>query len=294
MKKKIWYGFFAFLIAVAIWYQINLLREQNVVINVPMRISNISDNFYILNRDELRVPIRVVGSGIYILIYYLSNPFINYNGAEMYIGSNVIDLSDSESILKYHPKLRFNIVQSDEDLVVEVDRVVQKRVPVIFDFVSERDRETLVSSNYIFDDVYISISGPESEINKIDYVHTEKINADAIKPRSPFVRLKYVNDFVISTLELQKISDIISTRTLALIPIEHDTTKISLFPQRVSVKIEGKLDSLNALSSEDITAYVLGDLFEDDSDVNIHFRKPDHIKILDFTPQKVNVRVNNN
>ena len=294
MKKNLGYKILALALTIIIWLQISLLREQDTVLNIPLKVIGISDNLYLVGANELIVPINVKGRGINILIYYLSDPFINYNGENITLGNNNLDLTVLEKSLPTNPYLRFSLLNSEFLMTINTDRISQKRVPLIYDFGSDRDRETLLANDFIFEEIYVTLSGPGTELQNIDQVFTETIKADILKARSQSIRLKSVNEHVVtipSMIDLVKTTDMITSKTLPFIPIIHDE-KITIFPQRVTVKIEGKPDSLNFVTVNDISAYVVHDLGPDITNADIQFRTPDYIKIIDYTPKSVNVRIN--
>ena len=294
MKKNLGYKILALVITIIIWLQISLLREQDTILNIPIRVVGISENLYIVGANELVIPINVTGRGIRILLYYLSDPFINYSGENITLGNNNIDLSILERSLPSNPYLLFSLIKSDISMTITTDRITQKRVPLIYDFNSDRDRETLLANDFIFEEIYVTLSGPGTELQSIEQVFTETIKADILKAKSQSIRLKSVNEHVVtipSMIDLVKTTDMITSKTLPFIPIIHDD-KFTIFPQRVTVKIEGKPDSLNLVTVNDISAFVVPDTSHDSANAEIRFRTPDYIKIIDYTPKSVNVRIN--
>ena len=293
MKKNLGYKILALVITLFIWLQISLLREQTTIINIPIRIIGISDDLYLMGVNELKVPINVHGRGINILIFYLSDPSINYNGENIILGNNIIDLGLLEQSLPINPKLRFSFVQSVINLTITTDKIVSKRVRLIYDFYSNIDKEALLANNYIFEDFFVTISGPGYQIESIEYVYTEIIKLDIIKDENPHIRVKPINEHVLtlpSVINLVKTTEMISSKTLPFIPIIHDE-KVIIFPQRVTVKIEGKTDSLSLVGANDIIAYVAPDLHSDKEETEIRFRKPNFVNIIDYTPKSVSVQI---
>ena len=293
MKKNIGYKILALIITIIIWLQISLLREQTTILNIPLKIIGISDNLYLVGASDLKIPVSVNGRGINILLYYISDPAINYNGENIVLGNNNLDMSILELSLPVNSNLRFSVVQNDYSMIITTDRIIQKRVPLIYEFASDRDKETLLADDFIFEDTYVTISGPGNEIQHIEQIYTETIRADIVRTRTHSIRLKSENEHVViipSIIDLIKTTDIIISKTLPFIPILHDH-KTTIFPQRVTVKIEGKPDSLSLITINDISAYVNTDNVSDNTNAEIRFRIPDYVKIIDYTPKSVNVRI---
>ena len=303
MKKNNVLKLFTVILAIFIWILVNLLKEQTSVINLPIRVVNVPDNIYIFENEEITIPVLVQGTGINILIFYLSDATIDYNGADFEMGNNLLDLDRIASSLPFQRNLSLSIITSQTEIsptslnntfVISTDRLDQKRVPVVFEFFSESDRQILLENNYYFDDVFVTISGPSVEIRRIDNAFTERISSDILKARRRNVRLQSISEHVIIVppfLELQQASEVISTRTFAFLPIFYDEDLISIFPQRVTVIVEGKLDSLNLITPHDINAFVHASTVQDLLELEVRFIKPDFIRIVDYTPTRVSARV---
>ena len=288
MTRKKYLMLFALLLSIIVWLIIKLLQEQTTTINFSIRIVNIPENIYIFDNKDIKIPVMVKGTGLNILVYYLSNASIDYNGSDIVMGDNFLDIERIRASLPYHKTLEFTTIQSDNPFIISTDRILQKRVPVVFDFYSERDRERFIENNYTFDDIYVTLSGPSVDIQRLDKVHSERISADFMKRKVISIRLVSVGEQVVIIppfIELQQASEIISTRTFSFLPI-HVSSDISIFPQRVTIIIEGKQDFLNTLTDNDIYAYVTDN---DNNELDIHFTLPDNVKIVDFTPTKVSV-----
>ena len=294
MKRKNYLIIFAILLAIAVWLLVNLLDQQTSIINFRIRIVNIPDNIYIFENETIRVPVTVQGTGINILLFFLSDASIDYNGSDLIMGDNLLDLFRIASSLPYHKNLTFSTIPSDITYVVSTDRILQKRVPVYFDFFSENDRNSFIENQYTFDDVFVTLSGPSFEIQRLENVYTEKISADFLKRRNMNIRLLAISEHVVILppfIELLKASDVIATRTISFLPIFHDASKMSIFPERVTVIVEGNHELISNLRNEEIFAYVNDsdvDL-ENNLEIDIYFTVPDFVRIVDYTPKKVDI-----
>ena len=291
MKGKLGFLIFALIITIAIWFQINLLNEQVDVIHLPLHIVNLPDDLYIFNQG-INIPVRVTGKGVNILLYHLSKPAVSFNGSALKLGENVLSIQQIHDLLPVHWQLMFDTDDSIDYVVIRADKISQKRVPVVFDFLSESERTAFINNGYSFDGYFVTISGPEQEILEINHVYTERISSDILRARRRNVRIRTINEHILiipMVLELHTVSDEVTTRTLSLVPIQHDETRVSIFPQRVTVKVGGSTDALNSLLPDDVVAYIVDDIGEDTTEVEIRFDKPEHIRIIDFTPQRVSV-----
>ena len=296
MKRKYWYLIFAIILTLAIWLQLSLLDEKTTVIDMPIRIINTPDNLYIYNQT-INIPVTVSGKGIDLISTYLSMHVIELDGSGFVLGANIIARENIERLLPASPDISINLISTESTFVFTTDLYTQKRVPVVMSFRSESDREFFINNNLSLDGSYITVSGPSELINEIEYVYTENLSINIIRNRRQSIRLNPINEHIILTpaiIELHTIAEMINTRTMTLIPIRYNETRFSIFPQRVTVIVEGETELLNSLTTDDIVAYFNDEQIEDMSDVEVLFIKPDFIRIIDITPQRIGVRCINN
>ena len=286
----------AFFIALIIWFQLTLLQEHVTTIDIPIRVVNVPDFLYLYKQDSLKVPFRIKGKGIHIVLFHLSGHTIDYNGIRLSLGNNLINMETLEESLPFIPNLEMNVLKSDNIIILTTEKILQKEVPVNLQFDSERIRNTLIQENYSLNDINVTISGPALEINKIDQVLSEKLDNDFLKSRKKTFRIRPVNEHVVivpQQIELKQVEDLIISRTFSFIPIYHNEDIYSIFPQRVSIQIEGKVDSLNNISSGDINAYIQDNNYKDNDEADVYFKIPPSFRIIDFTPQKVIIKLKN-
>jgi len=100
------------------------------------------------------------------------------------------------------------------------------------------------------------------------------------------------NTTLISTvIEPHSVVETIARRTIPLIPIQFDDSSLSIFPQRVTIIIEGEADLLNSLTVDDFVAYIPNINFTEVNEAEILFILPENVKVIDITPQRVTVNV---
>ncbi|MDD4156161.1 MAG: hypothetical protein PHY08_06260 [Candidatus Cloacimonetes bacterium] len=284
----------ALLIAIMIWFQITLLQEHQTIINIPIRVVNVSDNLYLYKQDSLKIPFRIKGKGIHLLIFHFSNPTIDYNGSNLTLGNNLINMETLKESLPYNPNIDFQSKKTEDLIILTTDKIQQKEIPVNLQFKSEQTRTNLINENYSINDLFVTISGPALEINKIESINSEEIDTDLIKSKKKFIRLLPVNEHIVIVppqIELKQASEIIDTKTFSFIPIYHNSETYEIFPQRISIKIQGKRDSLKSISSEDIKAYIQDLDYSHNDEATVYFKPIPSIKIIDYTPKKVSIKI---
>ena len=292
MKKNISFMLIAFFVAILIWFQVNLLREQDIVIDLPVRIINIPEDLSLSQSDATTIPIRVRSSGFQILWFYFSGQTINYNGSDAVQGENTLDMARVVLSLSSYNNLHFTLLNTSQPITFYVDKIEYRQVPVIFDFYSDGDKEILTENNIIFDEYLVLLSGPSLKIQNIESVHTEQIRSTYLQQSNKSIRILPVGDDIIIVpdfLELKQIPDVVSTRTISSIPINFNHNVISIHPTRVAVRIEGKLDVINAITINDIHAFI-DQSDHDNKQATIQFVPIPNTKIIDFTPHQVSIR----
>jgi len=293
MKPNYLFLFLTILVSALIWLQINLSREQNTVLHIPIKITNLPENLYLFPQTDIIVPVRVVGKGLNVLFYYLSERILYYNGKDISLGENILDVTKIEYTIPKNNKLTLSPFQSEEMVLFTADIIIQKTVPIIYDFYSDNDKIALQNNSYVFDDIPVIVSGPGQLINSVNAIFTDKIGAEILKSKSQVVRLISPSEHIMVTpqsIELRLITKTLASKTVTFIPIAYNSQKYSIFPERVSVKIEGTIEALNSIYPEDIIASIHDIEYKDLASATIELHVPENVRILDYTPSNVTVK----
>jgi len=294
MKPNYLFMFLTVIVSGLIWLQINLSREQITVINIPIKITNLPENLYLFPQTDIVVPVRVAGKGLHILFYFFKDHLMFYDGSNVKLGENILDLTKIDYSNQKNSNLSFSAWQSENNTSFIADVILQKTVPVIYDFFSENDKITLQNNSYVFDDITVTISGPGQLISEVSNIFSDKIGAEILRSKNQIVRLNSPSEHVMVTpqsIELRLVTKTLSSKTLTMIPIEYNSQKYTIFPERVSVKIEGTIETLNSISTTDIIASINDIEYRDLTTTKINLSVPENVKVLDFTPSTVTVKV---
>jgi len=294
MKQNYLFLMLTIIVSALIWLQINLSREQQTVLHIPIKITNLPENLYLFPQMDIVVPVRVVGKGLNILFYYLSERLLYYNGKDITIGENTLDVSKIEYTIPKNNKLTLSPFQSEDDVLFTADVIVQKPVPVIYDFFGPNDKIALQNNSYVFDDdLTVTISGPGQLVQDVTAIFTDKIGAEILKSKSQMVRLISPSEHIMVTpqsIELRLVTQTLTSKTITFIPIKYNSSKYTIFPERVSVKLEGTIEALNAITVSDIIASIDDVEYSDLATARIDITMPETVRLLDFTPKSVTVR----
>ncbi len=288
MNKNIGIKILALVIALIIWLQINLLKEQTITMKIPLRIINIPENIYINKQESIKLNFQITGEGIAILTFYLSNPYVEYDASTLSIGKNPLSAEKILPFLRKHTRLKFTVLDDIEKTSLSAERIIQKKVNVQMKFETSEAKEYYYTQQFDVDERTVLLSGPIADIQKIESITTEPITLGMIKDNKK-VRFELVNDHIIiipSQLNLVKQNQAVISKTFTNIIIRSEDPLLTYFPDRVSVIIEGKKDSLNLIGSDDIQASVN----EKSGEIEVSLKKESGLTVIDYTPQKVTIR----
>jgi len=294
MKPNYLFMFLTVIVSGFIWLQINLSKEQITLIEIPIKITNLPENLYLFPQTDIVVPVRVTGKGLYILFYYFNDHLLFYDGSQVSLGENTLDLTKIDYSSQKNTHLNFAAWQTEENTTFIADVILQKTVPVIYDFFSENDKISLQNNSYVFDEINVTISGPGQLINGVNSIFSDKIGAEILRSKNQIVRLQSPSEHIMVTpqsIELRLVTKTLSSKTLTMIPIAYNSQKYSIFPERVSVKIEGTMEALNSTTNADIVASINDADYRDLSTTRINLSVPENVKVLDFTPTTITVKV---
>jgi hypothetical protein len=277
----------AVVLAILIWLQINLLKDQTVNVRIPVRIVNVPDNIYVDKNKNLSLKFEIKGQGIAIISYLIANPSLEYDASSLTIGKNILVRERILPFFKKYKQLKFTPLENIENTHVSTERIVQKKIPIQLLFKSDKDKQYFYSQQIDIEEKSAIISGPSNDVQNIDIVYTEEITEDLLKD-SKKIKFNLNNERIIiipAQLSLVSQKQMITSRTISNIDIENNNDFV-IFPDQVSVIIEGKRDSLNAFNSSNIKASVN----PNNGEIIVELENTNSIKIKDFTPQKVTIR----
>ncbi|MCS7229891.1 MAG: hypothetical protein RMJ81_06100 [Candidatus Kryptonium sp.] len=239
--------FFAFFL----WVIVNLNGEYEENFKAKVVLKNLHPERAIKNNYPEFVNLKLKGRGWKILpFYFLSQPnvLIDLSGVQRNVNLNLlgdhrvkIPLPENVSILRIEP----------ETLNFELDRKVEKKVPVVFVYEINKENTGFAYPPRVFPDSVV-ISGAESVISKIDAVFTDKVliektgqeisvrvkisnpNEKLIKLSDNFAQVKFLaeqiveREFIVPVYVIESPSD----------------KEVILFPPNIKVVVRGVLSKL--------------------------------------------------
>lgn len=165
-----------FAIGAVLWFNINLQKDFEASVNIPIVVSNIQRGKTLLYPvpEEARIKIRSKGRNLILsdlgkdiffeidasgitdsaLIRLNSDFFINTSGKEL------------EPLFIFHP----------QEVRIILDDYASKKVPVDLQSSYSMAAGYVTSGPFVLDPDSVEVSGPESEVEKIQSVRTEEIH----------------------------------------------------------------------------------------------------------------------
>ncbi|HOQ79983.1 MAG TPA: hypothetical protein PLH63_02855 [Candidatus Cloacimonadota bacterium] len=284
MKKNLSLKILAVVIACIIWVQVNLLKEQSIVMTIPLIVVDLPDNIFVDKNEVYKLKFQINGSGMDLLSFYISNPAIEYDGSSLKVGSNKLSAENLVPYFRKYENIRFVPIDEIERTSIYTERVIQRKVGVLITYESEEAKAYFEASNLELNENSVIVSGPIEDVQKIDIVVTQPISIAMIKGKKkikPSVSSNKVL-YIPEHFSLVEQNQIIAKKTFSNIPIEIYDKEVSFFPNTVTVILEGNKDYIEAVKTKDIKAKIK----KSNGKVEITVNKYQSLKVVDYSPKK--------
>ncbi|RLC48298.1 MAG: hypothetical protein DRI23_10530 [Candidatus Cloacimonadota bacterium] len=292
MKNNLLIKVLVLLIAVLLWAQQILLRTHTVVLDVPIQLINIPEDLAIEQIELPKIPVKVRGKGLDIISANISKVTIDVDASNFLYGKNRIRFDEKN--INYSDRIHLFIVemQDDSNLQVSMDKLVEKKKPISIQFASAKDEEFFIENKIINTQQRVTLKGPLALVSEIKNIKTQKISKKMVVDNklnvsliNPHENIQLLKDTIVLEITQTKIVN----KTISLIPIKFpDSENITIIPQKVSVMVRGPEELVEKLDINTITANLeLGKIRKNFTDVS--FELPSGIKIVEFTPKKIQV-----
>ncbi len=263
MTPKIKTIIFSTLFSIILWVFVSFSNEYTTSFKVPVKLINIKEGNALLYQSASEVTLSVKGEG-WVLAQITFGPETVFNistNKKVGIHSVVVRGAINENTW-ISPSLQVAII-SPSKIDYTIERVRFKEVPIVFDAdINIKNGYKLVSKISLNPDS-VKISGPQSLINSISSVSTEKIDYQNIDEKvneqillKPQKYITYSKQFSNIKFDVQKLVD----KTFKNIPLVVENVpnlrELELFPSSISVTLRGGLNNLGVMSADSIKATV--------------------------------------
>lgn len=168
-REKIQAFIFAFIFSISLWFVVNLGRDYNVTMKVPIQVTNLSEDVSLSNEIPENASVSLSGEGWNLINVYANPPtvFLSAENQQVNLFEEIRQQIGSVSDL--------NVMQVDPIVVtIETEEKVTKIVPVNPQIeLSLREQFGVVDGPTLQPDS-VEVTGPSSRINNIESWDTEE------------------------------------------------------------------------------------------------------------------------
>ena len=292
MKNNISIKLLVLFIAIVLWFHQILIKEHTIEIDIPIKLIDTPQN---LIPDSSRLPevtVNISATGKDILYFQFSRKSFQINTSHFRYGKNQINPKADQLIYSNKIDLKINSIDKTEDFFINMDKLVERKKILKIQYSSANDEEFFIKNKIKNENRKITIKGPLALLNEVEYILTKKISSKMIEDGkltaeliSPDPKIELQKD----KIEFEITNTKIIQRTISLIPIKYpDAEHITIIPQKVSVMVSGPKEIVEQLSTSSITANLNTSILKKDF-ANVSFEVPSGVKIIEYTPQRIQV-----
>ena len=296
MKENLSLKILVLLISIFLWLQQTLLEDQTATLLVPIKLVNLPNDLVKEANSISSVPVKIVARGTDIFLTKALGAYFKIDAKDFRYGKNLLNISLSNLVLPEHFNITINKLTVGNDFTISTDRMVTKSKYVHINYASAKDIEFFLENRINESRIKAKVRGPMSIVKPIKIIETEKISRKMLKNDKIVIRLlppneevTLLNPVINLTVKQQKLIN----KTLSLIPIEFSHDKnITIIPQKVTFMVRGPENIVNNLKNSSITPFIKDSNLKKDGFADINFQIPPGLKVIDYTPRKVQVIIN--
>lgn len=169
-REKVIVFSIAFVLALSLWFVVNMNREFNITVQVPVELTNLPDNLALRSDVPEEVRVNVSGEGWNLISLYSNPPKVSLDAESRQINlfEQIRNMSGSFSDL--------SVMQVDPImLTIETEEKATKRVPVVSQIdLNLQNRFGLIGEPVISPDS-VTLTGAESRLDEVSQWETEEV-----------------------------------------------------------------------------------------------------------------------
>ncbi|MDY6916244.1 MAG: CdaR family protein [Candidatus Cloacimonadota bacterium] len=293
MKKNLWIKVLVLIIAIFLWIQQVLIRTQTEEILFPVYLENIPTNLVPVHDEVPKVPVAVTGRGLDIVLLKYSDYYFRIDASQFKKGENEVEVSEEQLFFPENRDLTVRKLNLDEKLTILMDEITTASKRILLQYQSGKDEEYFIKNKLSLEKKEVQIRGPSRIVEEIAFVETEKISKNILEDGSlkvnlikPSPKIELLDSQINITITQSKII----TKTISLIPVEYpQDIEVTIIPQKVSAMISGPEEQVSELNNTNVVARLDKEEVIENTYVSVYFDLPTGIKLLDYTPQYIQV-----
>ncbi|HQO09653.1 MAG TPA: YbbR-like domain-containing protein [Clostridiales bacterium] len=253
-----------FILCTVLWFYINLQKDFENIINIPITVSNIQKGKTLLNPIPATARVKIKSKGKAILMSDFNNEIFLEIDATGFSDSVNVRLNTDQFVKTVDRDIDPVSIYQPLEVILQFDRSLTKKVPVKVNSEISLAPGYINSGGFITEPDSVTISGPESKVKKIERIESEKdIKNDLIKDYSTKIRLILPESEVIrysstNVSVFQKISrkGISVFKTPVRILNKPEKINLIIDPVAVDISVTGPVDELQKITPESFGATV--------------------------------------
>ena len=306
LNRRVLIFFFFLLLSILLWFLTTMNKQYTTEISYPVRFIRFPDEKVLVNDVPDKLELTVNASGYTLLRYHwrsrISPIIFDVNSFSLNVLGN--DPSNLYILTSYAKDRIAKQLSSDiqildispDSLIFQFANRIEKIVPVVADLHLEFEKQFMQVGSFIIEPDSVRIYGPETIIDIIDQVHTEKSSKNN------------VNESFEKELELQRINkvDMDPAEVWLQVPVEKfteaslkvpievinlpDSLVLRAFPSQITISFQVGLSAYETLNEHFFRAVIdyaeAGNMLGNKLPVRLD-RMPDYIQSVNFTPKMV-------
>lgn len=281
MKNGLGIKILALFIALVIWFQIVLISEHTIELNIPLTLTQVPKDVSI---DNYSIPFSITGRGYDLLRFYLSKPRAELDGSEIMPGTTQIPITNYKINKPASLNIAINPITS-ENLSLNADVRIEKTLPVKTRF-SDSNLEKYFASQMRILPPEVTVSGPKNKVENLREIYTYNISRKLLETKDFRIDLQKPDPSIIISEGSVQILIREMEVSLKVLNLPIDTSLGRVVPSSVTVKIKGPSQIMTSLKSSDLKA--MPTLQKDENGFyGIDLILPEGIILIDKTPSKV-------
>ncbi|HOJ63700.1 MAG TPA: CdaR family protein [Spirochaetota bacterium] len=294
-------------LAITTFVIISYIQTNEKVFSCPLTVVGLKENFIISNQipDKIKVTVKNRQN---ILDKIVESDFkIRLNLSDIKSPDTYtikLDWDVPKSMQSLFTPLLFTSVElNPEKINLNIERVVEKNVPIMLNSIGEVTKGYIIKSKSM-DAYYVRIQGPENIINGIKYIETEKINIEGeidsfkriVNLVSPSPLIKFIDKTKVEvSFEISKDLEFITYRfnNLSIHNLNTNFKIEILTPNNFIVQISGLKEDIKKITKENIILSIdcSSVYYPGDYSFRIEVSLPRNINLVTIKPEVVRVSV---
>lgn len=277
----------------------NLFRVHKTEIDLPLIFVNIPENLVLIDSNITEIPVILEGTGFHLaklMLFNKHNAFFEINAKNYIYWNNLVQIHSNDLVLPNPDNYTVHKIKIDQNVLVKLDKIMTKEVSVTLKFSSEEDESFFKQNKVLLSNPNVKLEGPESVVKEFYEISTPELSRNQLRESGLNIRLQPPHELVSvspSEIDLNLEETILVTRTLSLIPVNYPfKDNIIVIPPKVTVQIQAQDDLIQDLDISSINAFLTEHDVSEPGLVDVRFSLPPGVTIIDHTPQKIQVIIN--